>query len=167
MLLLGSVLILMNLERTLRSAVGTGRWRIKFLVLGLGVIFGVRIYTRSQALLYSGNMLALGSVETGALLLGCLLMGTAYFRRGFGEVDVYPSRAVLHTSLTVLLTGSYLLIVGLLAQIVARLGGPSNFALSGFSSFDRNRRPGDSSAFRKGSAAYASVREPKFQTATT
>ena len=132
MLLLGSVLILMNLERTLRSAVGTGRWRIKFLVLGLGVIFGVRIYTRSQALLYSGNTLALGSVETGALLLGCLLMGTAYFRRGFGEVDVYPSRAVLHTSLTVLLTGSYLLIVGLLAQIVARLGGPSNFALSAF-----------------------------------
>jgi hypothetical protein len=117
MLLLGSVLILMNLERTLRSAVGTGRWRIKFLVLGLGVIFGVRIYARSQALLYSGHMLALGNLETGGLLLGCLLMGAAYFRRGFGEVDVYPSRAVLHTSLTVLLTGSYLLIVGLLAQI--------------------------------------------------
>jgi len=132
MLLLGSVLILMNLERTLRSAVGTGRWRIKFLVLGLGVIFGVRIYARSQALLYSGHMLSLGNLETGTLLLGCLLIGAAYVRRGFGEVDVYPSRAVLHTSLTVLLTGSYLLIVGLLAQIVARLGGTSNFALSAF-----------------------------------
>jgi hypothetical protein len=38
----------------------------------------------------------------------------------------------LHTSITVLLTGGYLLIVGLLAQIVARLGGASNFALSAF-----------------------------------
>ncbi|HTG43200.1 MAG TPA: XrtA/PEP-CTERM system histidine kinase PrsK [Verrucomicrobiae bacterium] len=131
-LLLGAVLILMNLERTLRSAVGTARWRIKFLLLGLGIIFGVRIYTRSQALLFSGSALALGSIETGALLLGCLLIGTGFIRRGFGEIDVYPSRAVLHTSLTVLLVGGYLLIVGLLAQIVARLGGAGSFQLQAF-----------------------------------
>ena len=41
----GTVLILMNLERTFRSAVGTMRWRIKFIVLGLGIVFGARIYT--------------------------------------------------------------------------------------------------------------------------
>ncbi|MEO5719053.1 MAG: GAF domain-containing protein, partial [Chthoniobacterales bacterium] len=131
-LLLGAVLILMNLERTLRSAVGTARWRIKFLLLGLGIIFGARIYTRSQALLFSGSALALGNVETGALLLGCLLIGTGFIRRGFGEIDVYPSRAVLHTSLTVLLVGGYLLVVGLLAQIVARLGGARSFQLQAF-----------------------------------
>lgn len=132
LLLLGTVLILMNLERTLRSAVGTTRWRIKFLLLGLGVIFGVRIYTRSQALLFSGNALALEGVEPGALLLGCLLIATAYFRRGFSEIDVYPSRAVLHTSLTVLLVGGYLLVVGLLAQIIGRLGGARSFQLQAF-----------------------------------
>jgi putative PEP-CTERM system histidine kinase len=130
--LLGTVLILMNLERTLRSAVGTVRWRVKFVVLGLGVIFGARIYTRSQALLYSGNELALGNVETGALLLGCLLMVTAYFRGAFIKIDVYPSRAVLHTSLTVLLVGGYLLVVGLLAQVIARLGGARSFQLQAF-----------------------------------
>src|SRR5215831_9807046 len=53
LLLISTVLILMNLERTFRAAVGTMRWRIKFLVLGLGVIFGARIYTQSQALLFS------------------------------------------------------------------------------------------------------------------
>jgi putative PEP-CTERM system histidine kinase len=132
LLLLGAVLILMNLERTLRSAVGTVRWRMKFLVLGLGVIFGARIYTLSQALLYSGNELALGIVETGALLLGCLLIVTAYFRGAFSKIDVYPSRAVLHTSLTVLLVGGYLLVVGLLAQVVARLGGARIFQLQAF-----------------------------------
>ncbi len=122
----------MNLERTLRSAVGTTRWRIKFLLLGLGVIFGVRIYTQSQALLFSGNALALEGIETGALLLGCLLIATAYFRRGFSEIDVYPSRAVLHTSLTVLLVGGYLLVVGLLAQMIGRLGGARSFQLQAF-----------------------------------
>ena len=53
LILVSTVLILMNIERTFRAAVGTMRWRIKFLVLGLGVIFGARIYTGSQALLFS------------------------------------------------------------------------------------------------------------------
>ena len=126
-LLIGAVLILMNLERTLRSAVGTVRWRIKFIIVGLGVIFGTRIYTRSQDLLFSGHELALANLETGALILGCLLMATAYFRRGFSEIDVYPSRAVLHTSLTVLLTGAYLLVIGLLSHAVGKLGGARSF----------------------------------------
>ena len=42
-LLVGTVLVLMNLERTFRSAVGTMRWRIKFVVLGLAIVFGARI----------------------------------------------------------------------------------------------------------------------------
>jgi hypothetical protein len=48
LLLVLTVLILMNVERTFRAAVGAMRWRIKFVVLGLGVIFGARIYTRSE-----------------------------------------------------------------------------------------------------------------------
>ncbi len=51
LVLIGAVVALMNLERTFRAAVGTMRWRIKYMVLGLGVLFGVRIYTCSQTLL--------------------------------------------------------------------------------------------------------------------
>ncbi len=130
MLLLASVLILMNVEKTFRSAVGTMQWRIKFVVLGVGVIFGARIYTRSQALLFSGHNLALVGVDAGALLIGCLLISVAYIRAGFKEVDVYPSRAALHTSVTVLLVGGYLFIVGVLAQIVAHFGGSGSFQLA-------------------------------------
>ncbi|MEO5717940.1 MAG: XrtA/PEP-CTERM system histidine kinase PrsK [Chthoniobacterales bacterium] len=128
-LLVGTVLILMNLERTLRSAVGTVRWRIKFVVLGLGVIFATRIYTRSQDLLFSGHQLALASLETLAVVVGCVFVAAAYFRNGFKEVDVYPSRTVLHTSLTVLLVGGYLFVVGILAQLVGRFGGGRSFQL--------------------------------------
>src|SRR5438105_11310928 len=122
----------MNLERTFRSAVGTARWRIKFFVLGLAVIFGARFYARSQALVFSGYDLALTNIETVALLLGCVLMAAAYFRSGFIEIDVYPSRAVLHTSVTVLLVGAYLFVVGVLAQIVARTSWVGNFQLQAF-----------------------------------
>jgi putative PEP-CTERM system histidine kinase len=131
-LLVSTALILVNLERTFRSAVGTMQWRIKFMILGLGVIFGARIYTYSQALLFSGQSVALTAIETGSLLIGCALMAVGYFRSGFSEIDVYPSQAVLHTSVTVLLVGGYLFVVGVLAQIVARTGGSGSFPLQSF-----------------------------------
>src|SRR5688572_14802044 len=51
-LLVGSVAILTNLERTFRASVGTIRWKIKFMLIGLGVLFVVRVYSSSQFLLY-------------------------------------------------------------------------------------------------------------------
>ena len=132
LILVSTVLILTNIERTFRAAVGTMRWRIKFLVLGLGVIFGARIYTQSQALLFSDYSPSQLSVEATALLIGCALIAFAYVRTGFNEIDVYPSRAVLHTSVTVLLTGAYLFVVGVLAQVVARFGGMAGFSIAAF-----------------------------------
>jgi putative PEP-CTERM system histidine kinase len=126
-LLLALVLILMNLEQTFRSAVGTMRWRIKFVVVALAVIFGARLYVRSQAILFSAPDIALWSVESGALVIGCFFLALAYARTGLAEIDVYPSLAVLRSSLTVLIVGGYLLIVGVLAQVVRRFGGAEIF----------------------------------------
>ena len=131
-LLVAAMLILMNLERTFRAAVGTMQWRIKFIVLGLGIVFGARIYTLSQALLFSGGAPPLSDVDTVALLIGCALIVVAIVRSGFAEIDVYPSHAVLGTSLTILLVGCYLFIVGVLAQVVARTGGSATFQFQAF-----------------------------------
>src|SRR5947209_7799573 len=49
-LLVGAVLILMNLERTFRAAVGTMQRQVTIIVLGIGLIFGARLYTRSPTL---------------------------------------------------------------------------------------------------------------------
>jgi putative PEP-CTERM system histidine kinase len=125
--LVAAVVILVNLEKTFRSAVGTMQWRIKFLVIGLGIVFGARIYTLSQALLFSADIFALSDVGTIALLIGCALMVIAFARSGFGEIDVYPSHAVLRTSLTFVLVGAYLFVVGVLAQVVARTGKTGAF----------------------------------------
>ena len=125
--LVAYILILANLEKTFRASVGAMRWRIKFMVLGLGVIFGVRIYTQSQVLLFSGHNLALAAIEAGGLIIGGLLTTLVYTRRGFNGIDVYPSHAVLQSSVTVLLAGGYLFIVGVLAQVAARVGKAQNF----------------------------------------
>src|SRR5262245_43950120 len=52
-LLVGSVAILTNLERTFRSSIGTIRWKIKFMLVALGLLFIVSIYSSSQLLLQS------------------------------------------------------------------------------------------------------------------
>ncbi|MBS1858203.1 MAG: PEP-CTERM system histidine kinase PrsK, partial [Acidobacteria bacterium] len=131
-LLVVTLWILTNLEQTFRSAVGTMRWRIKFVVLGLAVIFGTRLYVRSQALLFSSYDPHWPGIESSALLIGCVLLVVAYVRTGFAEIDVYPSRAVLRSSVTVLIAGGYLFVVGVLANIVRRLGGVESFEFATF-----------------------------------
>jgi putative PEP-CTERM system histidine kinase len=130
--LLSAMLVLVNLERTARASVGMARWRIKYTFLGLGLIFGVKIYTASQALLFSNFNPSLAVVEAVALLIGCSLMSIAYLREGFGEIDIYPSHSVLRGSLTVLVVGCYLLTVGILAQVVTMLGGMASFPAQAF-----------------------------------
>jgi putative PEP-CTERM system histidine kinase len=125
-------LILMNLEQTFRSAVGTMRWRIKYVVLAMVVMFGARLYVGSQGIVFSAPNLALWSVESGALLVGCVFLTVAYARTGWAEIDVHPSAAILRSSVTVLLVGGYLFIVGVLALVVRGSGSAELFQLQAF-----------------------------------
>jgi putative PEP-CTERM system histidine kinase len=127
MLLVAAVLVLMNLERTYSAAVGTLRWRIKFVIMGLGLIFAARVYTSSQALLYSAATPGPGVFNSGALLMGCLLISISFLRSSLSGVEVYPSLAVLEKSVTVLLAGAYLLVIGVLAKLIVYLGGDTTF----------------------------------------
>jgi putative PEP-CTERM system histidine kinase len=131
-LLVACLWILMNLEQTFRSAVGTVRWRIKFVIIGLAVIFGARVYVLAQELLYSAYDLRWSSIESGALLIGCVCLAVSSRRTGFVEIDVYPSRAVLRTSLTALIAGGYLFTVGVLANIARRFGSAESFQAVSF-----------------------------------
>ena len=128
-LIIGAVLILMNLERTFRTAAGVLRWRIKYIVLGVGLLFATRIYTASQALLFSGYSAPLLFVSVVALLLCCLSISFSILRSKSVDIEVYPSHAVLRHSISALLVGAYLLTVGLFAKVVAALGGTAAFQL--------------------------------------
>ena len=132
LVLLSAIFVVMNLEGTFRASIGTMRWRIKFMILGLGVLFAVRAYTSTQMLLFRSVHLPLQELNSGALLLGCLLIVRSLLRTGHFEVNVYPSQSVLQNSLTIVLAGIYLTIVGLLAKLVAFLGGDASFERKAF-----------------------------------
>ena len=120
--LLSAVVVVMNLERTFRAAVGTMRWRIKFMVLGLSILFAVRAYTCSQALLWRKMDPSLVAVDCGGLVLGCLLILRSLFR-DTSEVAVFPSKDILKNSFTALVAGIYLVCVGFLAKLPAWVQG--------------------------------------------
>ena len=130
--MIGAVMALNNLEKTFRSTIGTMRWRMKFVFLGLVVIFVGKIYALSQHMLFSTFDLALQDVESGALFIGCTLITIGYMRDGLTEIDVYPSRTVLQGTISVLLAGGYLFAIGLLAQLIAFLGGAGDLRTQAF-----------------------------------
>ena len=128
-----AILILMNLECTYRAAVGTMLWRIKFMILGLGLLFIVEAYINSQVLLFHNTLnLSLQSVTSIGMLLGGLLVLRSLFRVGHFNADVYPSKFFLQTSLTLMLAGIYFFAVGIFARIVEFFGGDASFTFKAF-----------------------------------
>jgi len=113
-----SVLILFNLERTIRSSIGRMRWQIKFIMLGVGGLFGLRIYLASQALLFSKLDTGLGAMNAVAIIAADLLFALSLFRSNSLNMNVYLSTATIQNSITVIIAGIYLLSVGVLARVV-------------------------------------------------
>lgn len=132
---LSDVVILANLEATLRASTGAKRWRIKFMILGLVALFAMQIYTISQTLLFSSVNLALLPLNASATIVADLLILVALMRHRFLNVDIYISRSVLYNSLTVLVVGSYLLAVGLLAATIHSWGGDRVLHVGAFTVF--------------------------------
>jgi putative PEP-CTERM system histidine kinase len=128
-IIVGSVAALANLEWTFRAAVGTARWKIKYVVIGLALLCGARVYTSSQAFLYSETSARLAVVNSAALAVACLFFAVSFSRSKLAQFDIYPSSEALHKSISVILAGLYLLVVGLLARWASAMGGQGIFPL--------------------------------------
>jgi putative PEP-CTERM system histidine kinase len=118
LVLMAAVLILSNLERTLRASTGYIRWQIKFIVLGMACICASWIYVGSQALIYRELNPSLAVIQPIMLIVGGGFFGWGLTRSRFLNVDVYLSRATIQYSLTALLVSVYLVAVGMLAYFV-------------------------------------------------
>jgi putative PEP-CTERM system histidine kinase len=126
------VLILMNLERTFRASVGVMRWRIKFVIVSVGVLWAVRAYTSSQSLLFRMESLRFQALNSAALLVASLLLLRSMTRAGHFGVTVYPSSAILQSSFTLLLAGVYLVTAGALSKFANLFGGSFAFEFKAF-----------------------------------
>ena len=131
-LIAGSILVLMNLERTFRHTTGHLRWQVKFMIVGVAGLFAARIYTDSLAILFRVVNTDLSVINAGALIFASILMARSAARTERMELDIYLSHSLLHSSFTVLLVGVYFIGVGLLAWLAQSFGGAWSLPLTAF-----------------------------------
>jgi putative PEP-CTERM system histidine kinase len=121
-LLLGSVLVLANLEKTLRTSYGAIRWQIKFSILGAGILFAARVYTAAQVLLFSAAGTEFFAFNSIILVVANILLIVSAVRNRLRDVRIYVSQDVLKGSLTLVMIGIYLLGVGVFAKVIVYFG---------------------------------------------
>lgn len=122
LLLVGSALVLVNLEQTFRASIGILRWQIKFMLMGVGILLVSQIYRSSQLLLTWASGRELLEINAIVTLVAESLILVSLFRAGFGKIDICPSPILIQRSLTMLFVGLYLASVGLLAKVMDWLG---------------------------------------------
>ncbi|SPP99541.1 Sensor histidine kinase, GAF domain-containing [Candidatus Sulfobium mesophilum] len=115
------VLTLMNLEATFASAKGGDRWKIKFEIIGMGSIVAVLIFYYSQGLLYRTINMNLIPVRAGVIIISSALFAYSKLFRG-SNVRISVSRFIIYRSLTLVMVGCYLLILGLIGEGMRYLG---------------------------------------------
>jgi putative PEP-CTERM system histidine kinase len=122
--LLVTVAMLCGLEAYLRSSRRNARWRMKYLILGLGGILLVRFYFLSQMLLVSALTPAYLVTLAATLVVGDLMIGASLLRDRLLGVQVTVSREILYRSVVVVVLGAHLLIAGTLGWVLTLLGIP-------------------------------------------
>ncbi len=131
-ILVTTVIVLMNLERILRLSKGHVRWQIKFMIIGLGGIFALRIYTGSQALMFKSIDTSFEVVNSCSLIIANILILRSLFRLKMLSIEIYPSQAVIYSSITIILVGIYFIVAGILVNLFKYLGISQALALRVF-----------------------------------
>ncbi len=123
-ILLALVIGLSQLEQILRLTRDPLRFQMKFVVIGLGGLAGISIAQASQLLLlpvWSQANAWVGGVAA-CLSLVLIAWGLARWRLHDLSQKVQVSHQALYTSLTFLCVGSYLILVGIVAEVIKETG---------------------------------------------
>ena len=116
--LLSLVVIVVNLEHTIRQSKGEQRIKIRSLVLGLGGLFAFLIFSSSQTLLFSIVSLRMIPLVSTVFVICSVVIAFSVVRHRLMDVDLYMSRFVVYHSFSLFMVGVYLLLVGLLGQVI-------------------------------------------------
>jgi putative PEP-CTERM system histidine kinase len=124
----GTVFVLYHLESALRSSKGFTRWTIKYFVLGLLGLFAGQIFVASQRLLYRTISLDHLAAQSAITLAAFALIGFGLIRHRLLHVDVFVSREVVYSSVTLAAVGAYLLALGVVGELMRRFQIVPDFA---------------------------------------
>ncbi len=117
LLLMSALIIVAHLEKTLRASAGTIRAQIKFMILGMGFVFAVQVYTTSQTLFSASRHTSFISIEALAIILASVSMIAALLRRHRFDVQLYVARSFPFYAVSLKVAALYLLLAVVLPQV--------------------------------------------------
>ncbi len=121
-LLVINVLGLVFVEQLMQNSVADFRWRIRYLAIALGLMFGFGMVHHAFAILFDGPVLVLSAVQPGVMALIVPLVVIASLRNRTQKLRFSLSRNFVFQTGVLVATGCFLLLLGLfgyLAQIFA------------------------------------------------
>jgi putative PEP-CTERM system histidine kinase len=119
-----TVALLGGFDTYLRGSRHEDRWRMKYLIVGLGGICLVRFFLLSQMLLFQVLLGVYLTTAGATLVLGNLAVGASLIRTRLLRSEVTVSRDLVYRSLVVVALGGYLLVIGALGSLLNYLGIP-------------------------------------------
>ncbi len=127
--IIGTILCLANLESTFRASKGLKRWQIRYVVFCVGGILIFFIYLASQTLLFQQTNIQLVLTKSIVILFCTLIMSVSIVRQKILDVDIFVSRYVVYNSVAIIGTSAYLLVVGLIFEIIKYYNIPIQYFL--------------------------------------
>ncbi len=117
------IFVIINLEHTLRASSGVSRWKIKYLIIGLGMISVFYLYLTSHTLFYRVVDPGLMPVKGTITLIASLLMALSLVRNRLMDINVVVSRYIIYNSVSLFVVAAYLLAMGVVGEGIKRFGG--------------------------------------------
>lgn len=117
--IVGLTAVLFQFERILRSSYGRPRHQIKYMLVGFGGLFALRIFTASQNLLYSSIFPEYHVVNAGALGVAVLFTLVTLARSKTFQFQIYVSRTALHHSIALIIVAAFLIGTAAVAELVS------------------------------------------------
>jgi len=122
--LLGVGLVgLLSVEQVYRNAREAQRRSMRFLCLGIGIIFVSNVFVYSQASLLGGVVSALWEGRALAFAAAAPLVLIALKRQSEWESELFVSRQVAFYTATFVAVGGYLLAMGIVGYFIRAVGG--------------------------------------------
>lgn len=125
-IVIATALGLAQLELVLRASSEPVRYRLKLIVIGIGGLAGFQIYQASQMLLlpmWRPEQVYVSSA-VAIISLGLLSLGIARSRFKDLLVNAYVSQQALFGSVTFIVIGLYLVVVGIIGEWLRRINQP-------------------------------------------
>lgn len=128
-LVIFSLLILALIEQIYRSSIGHQRWRLKFLCIGLGIVYSYDFYMYANAAILNNISISIWQARGAISTLVAPLIVLSALRHHKWQPELLPSRNVIFRSTIFVSGGIYLLAMAAASCFIREWGGTWGDAL--------------------------------------